>query len=516
MGSGIALAALYQALPVILYDISGSVLEKAEAYIRQYLAKKGLQAYQARLHLTDSLEDLGEAGFVIEAIPEDLKLKQDLLTRLDRICPPPAILATNTSTLSISAIASGLSTPERLVGLHFFNPAPVMPLVEVIRGSETSTVTVDEAIAVAERLGKTPVLAADSPGFIVNRVARPYYGEALRLAGEGTASLELIDQVVSAGAGFRMGPFQLMDLIGLDINLAAMQSMFEQTFGEPRYRPHPLQARLVAQNRLGVKSGQGFYRYKDGHRNPTLLKKPELSQRQGLVRISPGTWGPGVAGLFKSGGYSLLFQDMPPASQARYSTSYPIAGLVLAGRDEGLLDWAMKLDQVLSPTTPLICQTADSTVTEIATHLRHPDRLVGIDGLFVAGGAAATLIPGPGLADSIKSRVTDVVQGLGRIPVWIEDSPALILPRIIGMLVNEAAFAVLENVASPETVDRAMRLGVNYPRGPIEWGREIGLQRVVAILDHLRREYGEERYRACNLLRRWARNAEIPSLRGNV
>ncbi len=233
MGSGIALAALYQGMPVLVYDISPAVLENVKAYTEKYLAKKGLQAYQTHLRLTHSLADLTEAGFVIEAVSEDLALKKDLIASLDALCAPPAILATNTSTLSVSAIASAAENPERVIGLHFFNPAPVMPLVEVISGAQSSAQTIDSAVALAKRLGKTAILAADSPGFIVNRVARPFYSEALRLVGEGVTTPEHIDSVTQ-GVGFRLGPFHLMDLIGLDINLAATQSMYEQTFGEPR------------------------------------------------------------------------------------------------------------------------------------------------------------------------------------------------------------------------------------------------------------------------------------------
>ncbi len=512
MGSGIALAALYQALPVVIYDISPAVLESAQAYAEKYLAKKGLQAYRKQLRLTSSLQELAAAEFVIEAVPEDMALKQRIMAELDALCPPQAVLATNTSTLSVSAIAAATRTPARVVGLHFFNPAPVMPLVEVIRGVETAQGTVEATLTLAARLAKTPVLAANSPGFIVNRIARPFYGEALRLVGEGAADPEQLDLVVTRGAGFRMGPFRLMDLIGLDVNLAAMQSMYERTFGEPRYRPHPLQASLVAQNRLGVKTDRGFYRYAGDGQIPDPWTPPAHTKHDGLVHISPGTWGPGVAALFKAGGYGLQYQDLPPDQGNGFSTAYPLAGLVLAGRDEGLIERAAELDRLLSPKIPIICQIADSTLHEISARLRHPERLVGFDGLFTGSGDVVTLVSGAETGEHIRKQVGQIFRDLGRHPVWITDSPGLILPRMVGMLINEAAFAVLEGVAEPEMIDKAMQLGVNYPIGPIAWGRSIGFRKIVLVLDHLRSEYGEERYRASILLRRWANNARNPAL----
>jgi 3-hydroxybutyryl-CoA dehydrogenase len=512
MGSGIALAALYQALPVVIYDISPAVLESAQAYAEKYLAKKGLQAYQKLLHLTSSLQDLAAAEFIIEAVPEDMALKQRIMAELDALCPSQTVLATNTSTLSVSAIAAATNTPARVIGLHFFNPAPVMLLVEVIRGVETAQETVDAAMSIAARLGKTPVVAADSPGFIVNRIARPFYGEALRLAGEGAADPDQLDLVATRGGGFRMGPFRLMDLIGIDVNLAAMQSMYERTFGEPRYRPHPLQAGLVAQKRLGVKTDRGFYRYGGDGLNSAPWNPPALTKHEGVLQVTPGTWGPGVASMFKAGGYQLQYHDLPPHQGNGFPSAYPPAGLVLAGRDEGQVERAADLDRLLSPTIPIICQIADSTLHEISAQLRHPERLVGFDGLFTAKGDIATLVSGPGTDEQIRKQVAQIFRDLGKHPVWITDSPGLVLPRIVSMLINEAAFAVLEGVAEPEMIDKAMQLGVNYPFGPVAWGRSIGFRKIVLVLDHLRSEYGEERYRASILLRRWANHALNPTL----
>ncbi|HLE74234.1 MAG TPA: 3-hydroxyacyl-CoA dehydrogenase NAD-binding domain-containing protein, partial [Anaerolineales bacterium] len=212
MGSGIALVALYAGCEVYVQDAYPQMLQRASEYLKKFLEKKGKGSSFKKLHLVSKLEDLASAQVIIEAAPEQLALKQDLFHQLDAICPPPAILASNTSTLSITAIASATQHGGRVAGLHFFNPAAVLPLVEVVRAAQTSQQTMESLVELVQTLGKTPVVTGDTPGFIVNRVARPFYGEALRLLGEGVARVEQIDQVVEGG-GFRMGPFRLMDLI---------------------------------------------------------------------------------------------------------------------------------------------------------------------------------------------------------------------------------------------------------------------------------------------------------------
>jgi 3-hydroxybutyryl-CoA dehydrogenase len=497
MGSGIALAALLADFPVTLYDVAPEMLARAESYIRGHLSRKGKEAALAQLTLSGRLEDLAGSEVVIEAAPEQLPLKEDIFSQLDAICPPPAILATNTSTLPVTAIAAATQHPARVGGMHFFNPAPVLPLVEVGRGAQTAEETVERLVALARQMGKTPVVTRDTPGFIVNRVARPFYLEALRLLGEGAAGHEQIDQVVQLGGGFRMGPFRLMDLIGIDINFAVAKSLYEQTYGEPRYRPHWLQAQQVQQKALGRKSGQGFYRYDDNSSTPEMPALPPLSQQAGAVHFSPGDWAPGLAELCRQTGYTLAPEVAEPA-----------AAFVVAGGPE-LRDYVSNFDRALPPDIPLICQAADTTVAEIATWLAHPERLVGFDGLFCATGQAATLVASPVLSDEIRQAAEQFFTDLGRHGVWIEDSPALILPRIVGMLINEAAFAAGEGVAETETIDLAMKLGVNYPKGPFAWAKELGYGKVVAVLDHLYDEYHEERYRVAPLLRRLARVAQL-------
>jgi 3-hydroxybutyryl-CoA dehydrogenase len=274
MGRGIAHVAAHAGFDVLLQDVSASALKASLGQIKEDLRKsveKGkitsadATKTLSAIHPRKNLSDLGDADFLIEAALEEMDVKKEIFRKLDQVVAPHAILASNTSSLSINAIASLTKTPESVVGMHFFNPAPMMKLVEVIRGRVTSEETVKRTCELAGQLGKTPVVCTDTPGFIVNRIARPFYGEALRLLGEGVAPVEQIDRIVKLSGGFRMGPFELMDLIGIDVNFAVTKSVYEQFFHEPRFRPHPIQRQMVESGRLGRKTGSGFYRYdKDG------------------------------------------------------------------------------------------------------------------------------------------------------------------------------------------------------------------------------------------------------------
>lgn len=269
MGRGIAQSVALSGHSVMIYDLSRDIVETAVGTIRQSI-EEGVRRGKTRPDIAskakDSINptaDLAEAAWVdlvIEAVPEDLEMKRKVFGSLDAAAQPHTILASNTSSLSISAIAAATRRPDRVIGLHFFNPAHLMRLVEIIRGDSTSGATLSASQMFVESLGKTPVVCIDSPAFIVNRIARPFYGEAFRLLGERAAEPEAIDRLIES-LGFKMGPFELLDLIGLDVNLAVTKSVYDAYFQDPKYRPHPIQQRLVESGRLGRKSGRGFYEY---------------------------------------------------------------------------------------------------------------------------------------------------------------------------------------------------------------------------------------------------------------
>jgi 3-hydroxybutyryl-CoA dehydrogenase len=484
MGAGIAEAIAIAGLPVTLVDPDAAALERAVDGIRLRQAARvqrgRLTAAEAaaavgRIAPSTGLADLRAAGLVIEAVPEDLALKHRVLAAVAAACDPGTVLASNTSSLLVSAVQREVDRPERVVGLHFINPAATMPLVEVVPGERTTPAVVEHAIGFARAIGKTPIRVADGIGFLVNRCARPFAGEALRIVQEGIASPEQVDRIARLGGGFRMGPCELCDLVGVDISLDVARSFYEQSFGEPRWRPSPLQARLVAAGRLGRKTGSGFYEYGDGPHRPADPPPPEAGGGDGRVVVVTGS-GPladelrarAVAAGFRSAGRPWLCVEAgvePAPPRAGVPRIVLCAGASLGAREN--VDGAAGFH--LAP--PL----AAARLAELtATGATDPQALARARAFFAA---------------------------LGLHTERVGDAPGLVLGRIVAQLVNEAHFAIAERVAEPGDVDLAMTLGLNHPRGPLAWLEAMGAEHVRAILAGLHRERSEERYRMAPMLR---------------
>ena len=272
MGAGIAHIAALKKFNVSLYDINEEVIRRSVERInfemkrsvdKNKISDDDMKQAITRIKKRTNINDLDTCDIIIEAVLEDIKVKRDLFKKLDQIAHHTAILATNTSSLSVTSIAAATKKPERVVGMHFFNPVHLMKLTEIVRGAKTSDETVKSATAIAQQLGKKTVVTKDTPGFIVNRVARPFYGEALKILGENVTTLEEIDRIVKMSGGFKMGPFELMDLIGNDVNLSVTESIFEQMYHDPRFQPSQIQKQMVEAGMFGKKSKLGFYNYEE-------------------------------------------------------------------------------------------------------------------------------------------------------------------------------------------------------------------------------------------------------------
>lgn len=486
MGVGIAQVASAAGHPVLLYDTRADAVPTAIQSIRhvfQKLAQKGklssTEAEEAgsRLRPATHLEEFRAAAIVIEAIVEDLEVKRQLFADVEGIVGADCILATNTSSLSVSAIATKLKSPGRLVGMHFFNPAPIMGLVEIVRGAATDSRTLTQARATAEAWGKTPVAAASTPGFIVNRVARPYYGEALLLLAEQAGSPATIDAVMREAGGFRMGPFELMDLIGLDIGLAVSQTLFSSYFGDARYRPSFIQQEMVRAGYLGRKAGRGFYLYTDGSAAGEPQTEPPASPPQ-EVELGPGNQLAKALEKRLDGKGVQLRRSTPDQS----SQSYILVG------------------------GATIALTDGRTATECAYQSGRRDFVVVDLASDYMSAARVAIARAQGCDDQSYASAVGLFQAAGFQVSPLKDVPGLAVMRTVAMLANEAADAVNQGVATAPDVDTAMRKGVNYPRGPLAWADDLGLNVIETVLRNLARFYGGERYRTSPLIRQalWA------------
>ncbi len=480
MGAGIAQVAAVAGHRVLLLDnrphAAQAAIEGLRAQLDKLAAKGKLtveaaQAAGQRLQAVTQLSDLAAAALVVEAIVESLSAKQTLFSDLESLVSADCIFGSNTSSISITAIGSALKYPQRLAGLHFFNPAPVMALVEVVSGLATDAQVADTLFATATAWGKTAVHAKSTPGFIVNRVARPYYAEALRLRAEGAADCATLDAVMRESGGFRMGPFELMDMIGLDVNFAVTRSVWNAYFNDPRYLPSLIQQDLVDAGYLGKKSGRGFYDYREGAASPQPQTEPRYAAPARIMVCGDAPAAQALAVRMHATGVAF---ECAASTDGRIAEVDDAVLFVTDGRSatqraaEGgiantvLIDLALDYSKATRVAMARAGQCSES-----------------------AFAAACALLQSGGFQVSI-----------------LADVPGLAVMRTVAMLANEAADAVYQGVCTAQAADDAMRLGVNYPKGPLAWADQVGLTAIQQVLSHLNASYGEDRYRISPLIQR--------------
>ena len=476
MGAGIVQVAALAGHRVLLADAvdgaAGRAIGRIRERVKAQVAKGRLAVDPDALDLAPAaISDLAAAGVVVEAIVEDLAVKRALFAELERVVSADCLLASNSSSLTPTAMAAGLAHPERVVGLHFFNPVPVMRLVEVISGLATEAAAADRAEALARAWGKTVVRSAATPGFIVNRIARPYYAEAWRLLEEHAAVPAVIDAVLTGAGGFRMGPFALMDLIGHDVNESVTRSVWASFGNDPRFAPSLAQRSLVEAGWLGRKAGRGCYDYADGA-TPAVPAPAAPRHAPAFVISHPDT---------------ELTQLL-----ARSGVSVQRSGAEGQEGDHGLVEL---------PGGPLLARCAGETATALAA--AHGRPVIVVDRtLDDATATAIAVAASAGCPADALDMAVGLLQAAGLDVLVIDDVPGLIVTRTVAMLANLGADAVAGRVASAADVDTAMRLGVNYPEGPLAWAGRWGLPTVLAILDQLEDWYRDGHYRPSPLLRR--------------
>ncbi|MFG2722376.1 3-hydroxyacyl-CoA dehydrogenase [Streptomyces sp. NPDC048416] len=476
MGQGIAQVALVAGHRVRLHDaVPGRAREAADALAGRLdrLVDKGRidgaarDAALARLHPAADLAELADAALVIEAVLEQLPVKQELFSALEAVVAEDCLLATNTSSLSVTAIAGALRHPGRFVGLHFFNPAPLLPLVEVVSGFATDEAAAVRAYETVKAWGKTPVRCTDTPGFIVNRIARPFYAEAFAVHEERGADPATIDAVLRECGGFRMGPFELTDLIGQDVNEAVTRSVWESFFQSPKFTPSLAQRRLVESGLHGRKSGRGWYAYEAPG---AAGGAPSKEAGRPAPRTAPPAEAPAAV---------TVVGDLGPARDLVAMMTE--AGIDVKSVNEGGPYIELPGDGQLVPADgKTSVEFADVVYFDLALDYRGATRIA--------------LSASEDTSERAVSEAVGLFQKLGKEVSVIGDVPGMIVARTVAMLVDLAADAVAKGVATPEDIDTAMRLGVNYPLGPVEWNRRLGQDWAYDLLSALHERCPTGRY----------------------
>jgi 3-hydroxybutyryl-CoA dehydrogenase len=486
MGAGIAYVAAHGGYTVDLIEPDPQTRQQALASIQSSAERAKDAEAPGRVRFHEAIPNGSDARIAIEAVSERFEIKRDVFVALAAALPADALLATNTSSLAVAELAAVVPHPERVLGLHFFNPPAAMKLVEVVHAAGTSDEAIERAYAFVERIGKTPALAADTPGFIVNRVARPYYLQSMRALASDVASIPELDALARA-AGFRMGPFELMDLIGLDVNLATSESVYERT-DAARLIPVEMQREMVRQGRLGRKSGVGFYDYSAGvpDRLDLSIELPqdEPNDEEFVAILGFGGLADEAAELFEQR-YSRVQRVENDELLDELNVDATVVIDVGGGTaDRG--DVIAELDSLLGPETVFLVDAYATDLGACTARLKHPERVVGfgILGSFESQ-RAVEIVDSELASDDALALAQELFESIGKGVVLVEDVPGLFLGRVVGSIVNEAVVAVHENVAVADDIDVAMRLGTNYPIGPIAWGREIGGARVTRILQRV-------------------------------
>jgi 3-hydroxybutyryl-CoA dehydrogenase len=478
MGRGIVQVSAAGGMKVIAFDEKPGGAQAAKDFVTKMLERnveKGqlspadAKAAVDRITVATSLDQCARADVIVEAVFERLDIKQDIFERLDAIAPPETIIASNTSSLPVTAIAARTRHPERCAGMHFFNPVPLMRLVEVIPGLKTAQWASDALMIIGRRMTREPVLCVDSPGFLVNHIGRGLGPETQRILMEGIATHDEIDRILVGAPGFRMGPFTLGDMVGIDVGNAAMASMYEQFFHEPAYAPSPLMALRAAGGLYGQKTGSGWYTYKDGKKvEPPVKPTPAVRPKSVWVRPSDHN------------------QDLQnPFIEYLKSTGVEIERASTPSKDALIIITPVGYDV----TTAVQDLKVDGA------------RTVAVDVLFGLKGPR-TLMISPATAPEYREMAHGLLGHDGQSVVVINDSPGFVAQRAVAALINVGCNVAQRGVGVPADIDKGAKLGLGYPFGPIEWGDRIGPKRVLFILERLQEFYQEPRYRPSAWLKR--------------
>ena len=477
MGRGIAQVCAQAGLQTLLYDARVGAVAEALAAVGKGLdgqVTKGRMSaddkagVMARLKPMATLADAAPAGLVIEAIVEDLAVKRELFRALEKHLSADAVIASNTSSLSVTEIAAGCERPARIGGLHFFNPPPVMKLVEVIGGLRSDPALTGALVKFSRRIGKQPIVATDTPGFVVNHAGRAYGPEALRIVAQGIAAPFEVDTLIKEAAGFRMGPFELLDLIGADVTHAVMESIYARYYDEPMYQPSAQLAVRVAGGLLGRKTGRGFYDYASAPaaQAPTVTVAPCAKPKS--VWIADENGGSDLATMLNAAGIETVLGGTPGA--------HAVCLVTPLGEDCTSAALRLKLD---------------------------PAHTVAVD-MFGRFKGRYTVMKNPLTAPDALSAAVAALAATGAPVTAIKDSAGFVVQRLLAMIVNVGTRIAELRVAAPADIDTGAELGLNYPKGPLALGDALGPSRVLAVLDGMQAVTRDPKYRATAWLRRRA------------